>query len=126
MVVFETPESTLPIIPAKAKGLFLSAMISSSLFKVISLPFSKVIFSLCKFSENKKAKHFPYAYKIDNNFKKSDDKEPKGSASDALMKAIADLNNSLIVVARYKGGGLLGKNNLTRCFHKCIFELIKK
>lgn len=76
--------------------------------------------------ENKKAKHFPYAYKIDNNFKKSDDKEPKGSASDALMKAIADLNNSLIVVARYKGGGLLGKNNLTRCFHKCIFELIKK
>ena len=43
--------------------------------------------------EHKKAKHLPYAYKINGQIKKSDDKEPSGTAGMPILNII-DKNGS--------------------------------
>lgn|SRR5574344_902465 len=77
--------------------------------------------------ENKKARHMPYAYKIDNNVKKCDDKEPSGTAGLPILNIIEknDLNNILIVVIRYFGGIKLGTGGLIRAYANCAKETIK-
>lgn len=76
--------------------------------------------------EHKKAKHFPYAYKIDNNIKKSDDKEPSGTAGMPILNIIEknNLNNCLIVVIRYFGGIKLGTGGLLRAYSNASKEVI--
>ena len=78
--------------------------------------------------EHKGAKHFPYAYKIDNLVKKSDDKEPSNTAGMPLYNLINqhNLNNVLIVVVRYFGGVKLGAGPLMRSYLSCANECIKK
>ncbi len=78
--------------------------------------------------EHKKAKHFPYAYKIDNIIKKTDDKEPSGSAGLPIYSVVEKngLNNILIVVIRYFGGIKLGVGGLYRAYFKSANEVIKK
>ncbi len=78
--------------------------------------------------EHKKAKHLPYAYKIDNLIKKSDDKEPSNTAGTPIYNIIMqnDLNNVLIVVVRYFGGIKLGAGLLTRSYLNSAKEVIKK
>lgn len=78
--------------------------------------------------DNKKARHIVYAYKIGILEKKTDDKEPSGSAGSPLLDVINrnNLDNSLIIVIRYFGGTLLGKGLLTRCYSKAASQLIKK
>ena len=68
--------------------------------------------------EHKKAKHIPYAYKIDNLIKKSDDKEPSNTAGTPIYNIIIqnNLNNVLILIVRYFGGTLLGAGLLTRTY----------
>ena len=68
--------------------------------------------------EHKKARHIPYAYKIDNIIRKSDDKEPSNTAGTPIYNLIIkkQLNNTLIVVVRYFGGTLLGAGLLTRSY----------
>lgn len=69
---------------------------------------------------HKKAKHIPYAYKIDNLIKKSDDKEPANTAGLPMYNIIIqkDLNNILLVVVRYFGGIKLGSGPLFRAYNK--------
>lgn len=77
--------------------------------------------------EHKKARHICYAYKIGNISKKSDDKEPSGTAGKPLLDVIEfnKLDNTLIVVIRYFGGTLLGRGLLTRSYSKAASSLIK-
>ena len=68
--------------------------------------------------DNKKARHFPYAYKIDNNIRKSDDKEPSGTAGNPILNIIEQkqLNHILIIIVRYFGGIKLGAGGLIRAY----------
>ena len=79
-------------------------------------------------NEHKKARHLPYAYKIDNNIKKSDDKEPGGTAGLPIYTVIErnNLNNCLIVIVRYFGGVKLGAGGLLRAYSSGANNVIKK
>ena len=68
--------------------------------------------------EHKKARHIPYAYKFENTAKKSDDKEPSGTAGTPLYNLLEmnNLNNKLLVVVRYFGGVKLGAGPLMRAY----------
>lgn len=78
--------------------------------------------------EHKKAVHFPYAYKINSLVKKSDDKEPSGTAGLPIYNILEknQLNNRLIIVVRYFGGTKLGTGGLFRAYSKSACDLIKK
>ena len=78
--------------------------------------------------EHKKARHMPYAYKIDNIVKKSDDKEPSNTAGTPIYNIIVqnNLDHVLIVVIRYFGGIKLGVGLLTRSYLNSAKEVIKK
>lgn len=77
--------------------------------------------------EHKKAKHIPYAYKIENIVKKSDDKEPSNTAGTPIYNIIEknNLNNVLICVVRYFGGIKLGAGLLTRSYLNATIEVLK-
>jgi Uncharacterized conserved protein len=68
--------------------------------------------------DNPKAKHFCYAYKINNEIKFSDDGEPQGSAGKPLLSLLENkkLNNTALVVVRFFGGILLGSGRLLRTY----------
>ena len=78
--------------------------------------------------EHKKARHLPYAYKIDQIIKKSDDKEPGGTAGVPIYTVIErnNLNNVLIVIIRYFGGIKLGAGGLLRAYSNGANNVIKK
>lgn len=78
--------------------------------------------------ENKKAKHVCFAYKVGNIAKRTDDKEPKGSAGDPILSVLDknNINNSLIVVVRYFGGTLLGKGLLTRTYVQAALDCLSQ
>lgn len=71
--------------------------------------------------EHKKARHIPYAYKINNTAKKSDDKEPANTAGGPIYNIIErkGLDNVLIVCIRYFGGIKLGAGGLIRAYGNC-------
>ena len=77
--------------------------------------------------EHKKARHIPYAYKIDNNIKKSDDKEPSGTSGMPILNIIEknNLNHVLIAIVRYFGGIKLGSGGLIRAYLNTAKEVIK-
>ena len=77
--------------------------------------------------DNKKARHFPYAYKYNSMAKKTDDKEPSGTCGTPLLNVLErnNLNNHLIVVVRYFGGIKLGAGPLLRSYSKTANEVIK-
>ena len=76
--------------------------------------------------EHKKAKHFPYAYKLNNMAKKSDDKEPSGTAGLPIYNIIErnNLNNILIIIVRYFGGIKLGAGGLIRAYSHTASNLL--
>ena len=78
-------------------------------------------------SEHKNARHVPYAYKLPNTAKKTDDKEPTGTCGTPLLTLLErnDLNNHLIAVVRYFGGTKLGASNLLRAYLNSANEAIK-
>ncbi|MEG0770787.1 MAG: YigZ family protein [Clostridia bacterium] len=71
-------------------------------------------------SENKKATHNCYAYRLkENNITKcSDDKEPSGTAGVPILNIIKskELFDVCIVITRYFGGILLGTGGLVHCY----------
>ncbi len=77
--------------------------------------------------EHKKARHIPYAYKLDNYSKKSDDKEPSGTSGMPILNIIEknNLNHTLIAVVRYFGGIKLGAGGLIRAYSNSAKEVIK-
>ncbi len=74
------------------------------------------------------ATHYVYAYKIKQNFKFSDDKEPGGSAGFQIYTAIKNLNitDFAVVIIRFFGGIKLGLTALTRTYRSLSVEAIKK
>ena len=78
--------------------------------------------------EHKKARHIPYAYKLQNIAKKSDDKEPANTAGTPIYNLIMqkNLENVLICVVRYFGGVKLGAGLLTRSYLNSAKEVIKE
>lgn len=78
--------------------------------------------------EHRKARHLPYAYKFDNNIKKSDDKEPSNTAGGPILNIIEknNLNYILIVVVRYFGGIKLGAGGLIRAYGAAAKEVVQK
>ena len=78
-------------------------------------------------NENKKARHFPYAYKFNNTAKKTDDKEPSGTWGTPLLNVLErnNLNNHIIIVVRYFGGIKLGAGPLLRSYSKVANDVIK-
>ena len=78
--------------------------------------------------EHKKARHIPYAYKIDNEIKKTDDKEPSGTSGMPILNIIEknNLNHCLIAVVRYFGGIKLGAGGLIRAYSNTAKEVILK
>lgn len=78
-------------------------------------------------SLHKKARHMPYAYKIGPLAKKSDDKEPSGTAGMPIWNVLErnQLENTLIVVVRYFGGTKLGSGPLLRAYSSSANEVIK-
>ena len=77
--------------------------------------------------EHKKARHIPYAYKIEGYIKKSDDKEPSGTSGMPILNIIDknNLNHTLIAVVRYFGGIKLGAGGLVRAYSNSAKEVIK-
>ena len=75
---------------------------------------------------NKKAIHFPYAYIIQGTAKKSDDKEPNGTAGLPIYTVLErkKLNNALIVVIRYFGGIKLGAGGLFRAYMETASKVV--
>lgn len=78
--------------------------------------------------EHKKARHIPYAYKIDNLVKKTDDKEPSGTAGTPIYNLIelSSLNHCFIAIVRYFGGIKLGSGGLLRAYAHAAKEVIKE
>ncbi len=76
--------------------------------------------------EHKRSKHIPYAYKIDNYIKKTDDKEPSGTSGMPILNIIEknNLNHCLIAVVRYFGGIKLGSGGLIRAYSNSAKEVI--
>lgn len=78
--------------------------------------------------EHRKARHIPYALKIGNYLKKSDDKEPTNAAGLPILNIIDknNLDNCVIFVIRYFGGTKLGAGPLLRAYSKAANTCIKK
>ena len=78
--------------------------------------------------EHKKARHMPYAYKLKNTAKKTDDKEPSNTAGLPILNVLEreNLNDTLVVVVRYFGGTKLGAGPLLRAYSSTANGLIKK
>lgn len=77
--------------------------------------------------EHKKARHIPYAYKVNNTAKKTDDKEPSNTAGLPIYNILErkNLNNHLIAVIRYFGGTKLGAGTLSRTYSNTANEATK-
>ena len=74
------------------------------------------------------ATHYVYAYKIKQNFKFSDDKEPGGSAGFQIYATIKnlDITDFAVIIIRFYGGIKLGLTALTRTYKSLSVEAIKK
>lgn len=95
------------------------------LYSIESVDEVEMILSSLK-KEHKKARHMPYAYKVGNNAKKTDDKEPSGTAGTPIWNVLErnNLDNTLIVVIRYFGGTKLGAGPLLRAYSQAASQLV--
>ena len=77
--------------------------------------------------EHKKARHIPYAFKVNNTAKKTDDKEPTNTAGLPIYNILErkNLNNHLVAVIRYFGGIKLGAGGLLRAYSEAANEATK-
>lgn len=110
-------EYTLEIKKSKFIGL---------LYEITSDDDAKKILNELK-SEHKKARHMPYAYKLVNTARKTDDKEPQNTAGLPILNALEreNLVNVMVVIIRYFGGVKLGAGPLMRAYANCANETIR-
>jgi len=97
------------------------------LFKVESrTEFNEFLSKIKK--NNPKARHYCYAYKIDEEIKYSDDGEPQGSAGKPILNVLLNkkINNCGLVIVRYFGGTLLGSGRLLRTYSATATATINK
>lgn len=88
--------------------------------------FENLYSSLSK--EHKKASHIVYLCKdFKGELKKSDDKEPKGSATKPMEANLKghDFYEVALIIVRYFGGKKLGLGPLFRAYNKASKEVIK-
>ncbi len=82
--------------------------------------------------EHKKANHIVYAYRFYKNGilyeKFTDDKEPRNTAGNPTLNAMAKNNivNCSVFTIRYFGGILLGRGGLIRAYSSSALGVIKK
>ena len=95
-------------------------------YEINSQDEAKEIIEILK-KEHKKARHIPYAYKINNTAKKTDDKEPTNTAGLPIYNILErkNLNNHLVAVVRYFGGIKLGAGGLLRAYSEAANEATK-
>ena len=76
--------------------------------------------------EYPKAKHYCYAYSINESKKSSDDGEPSGTAGRPLLELLTkkNMNEVLLVVVRYFGGILLGASRLMSTYLETGVQVI--
>lgn len=112
------PKSTSELIIKKSKFIGLLYEISSEEEAQKILDDLKLLY--------KKARHFPYAYKVGTKARKTDDKEPSGTAGTPIWNVIDrnGLDGVLIVVIRYFGGVKLGSGPLLRAYAKAANDLV--
>ena len=98
------------------------ASLLGSTFEAEALPLESVsdfpsVYASFKLA-HPKADHYPYAYRVGELFKSSDDGEPGGTAGKGLLVRLEEggVQNAAILVARYFGGTKLGTGRLHRCF----------
>jgi len=77
------------------------------------------------------ARHHCYAYAIGpkrEKYRTFDDREPSGTAGKPIFSQILSFNltNVLIVVVRYFGGTLLGKNGLSKAYKSAAYDALSK
>lgn len=98
----------------------------SYLYKLDSLDEIDIILNMLR-KEHKKANHFPYAYIFGTNMKKTDDKEPSGTAGTPILTVLErnNLNSHILIVVRYFGGIKLGTGLLLRSYSKSANDVIK-
>ena len=89
-------------------------------YEINSIDEAKEVIEQLK-KEHKKARHIPYAYKVNNTAKKTDDKEPHNTAGIQIYNQLEfnHLDHHLLVVIRYYGGTKLGAGNLLRTYLQC-------
>lgn len=76
-----------------------------------------------------KARHFCYAYRInDNDWRANDDGEPRHSSGTPILRQIqsAELYQTAIVVLRYFGGTKLGVSGLINAYETAAAEALNK
>ena len=73
------------------------------------------------------ASHLVFAYRLKNDAKYSDDKEPKNTAGKPIYDILEKRNlvNILVIVIRYFGGTLLGTGLLTRTYLNAGIKVIE-
>jgi len=78
-------------------------------------------------SLNLDATHYCYAYIINDNYKYSDDNEPKNTAGKPIYEVLKKnkINFVLCIVVRYFGKVKLGSNNLIKCYSKACNDVLK-
>ena len=78
--------------------------------------------------EYPKARHYCYAYVLENEKKSSDNGEPTNTAGKPILNILEvhNLINVGLVVVRFFGGTLLGAGRLTRSYSLAAEEAFKK
>ncbi|MCD8195229.1 MAG: YigZ family protein [Coprobacillus sp.] len=78
--------------------------------------------------EYKKATHYVYVYKVGNDIRCSDDKEPSGTAAHPILDLLIkrELDHVAVVVIRYFGGSKLGAGRLLRTYVNVVNEAINQ
>ncbi|MCH8545272.1 MAG: YigZ family protein [Cryomorphaceae bacterium] len=80
-------------------------------------------------SQHPKARHFCYAYRIDDDeWRANDDGEPRHSAGTPIFRQIqsAELYRTAVVVIRYFGGTKLGVSGLINAYETAAAEALSK
>jgi uncharacterized YigZ family protein len=77
------------------------------------------------------ARHHCYAYRIskgEETERQSDGGEPSGTAGRPILQAIqaADMENVLVIVVRYFGGVLLGRNRLAHAYRSAAAKMFSR
>lgn len=104
--------------------------IGKSRFIAKAAPARSVEEALAFLKENREgeATHNPYAYKIGNLYRFSDDGEPPGTAGRPILHALEaqGLEGVVVLVVRYFGGVKLGASGLVRAYGKVASEALRR
>jgi uncharacterized YigZ family protein len=74
------------------------------------------------------ARHYPYAFVLENSARSSDDGEPSGTAGRPLLELLNNLNltDVAVIVVRYFGGVKLGAGRLLRTYVEAAKQALDK